>query len=99
MAGTAFNALVDGYVATPNPGPLPTDNNAGATQGAVMGPNVSAGVSANTSASVGSPPYTGMHNTPLHVAFLGLLALGIIILLRRAGFRFSAVGKLGVGRG
>lgn len=95
MAGTAFNALVDSYVATPDPGPLPTGNNGGGTMGAVMGPSPS-----NTSAAAsiqGTPPLTGSHNTPLHVAFLGLVALGVIILLRKAGFRFSAVGKLGVG--
>lgn len=95
MAGTAFNALMDGYVMTPDPGPLPTDNNAGATMGAVMGPNV--GATATAGLSVGTPPLTGLHNIPLHVALLGLIALGVIVLLRKLGFRFSVAGKLTAG--
>lgn len=95
MSGTAFNALVDGYVTNPDPGPVPTDSNAGATRGAMMGPSP-----ANTASAAdlqGTPPLTGSHNTPLHVAFLGLLALGVVILLRKAGFRFSVAGNIGVG--
>lgn len=88
---TAYNALVDGYVTSPSPGPLPTDNNANATMGASMGPNLSA----RAAASIGTPPLTGQHNTPLQVGFLGLIALGIVILLRKLGFRFSVAGKLG----
>lgn len=87
---TAFNALIDdGYTAAPDPGPPPTDNNAGATMGAVMGP------APHAAAIQGTPPLTGRHNTPLHVAFLGLIALGIVILLRKAGFRFAVAGSLG----
>lgn len=84
MAGTAFNSLVDGFVANPDPGTLPTDSNAGATQGAVMGPTPSQ--AANAADLQGTPPLTGAHNTPLHVAFLGLVALGVVILLRKLGF-------------
>lgn len=97
MAGTAFNALVDGYVANPDPGPLPTNNNGGATMGAVMGP--APDDTSSAAAIQGTPPLTGRHNTPLHVAFLGLVALGVVILLRVAGFRFSGAGNIGVGRG
>lgn len=87
----AYNSLVDGLVTSPDPGPVPTDNNAGATMGASMGPNLSAAASA----SVGTPPLTGRHNTPLQVAFLGIIALGIIVLLRKLGFSFSVAGKVG----
>lgn len=95
MAGTAWNTLTDGFVANPDPGPVPTGSNAGSTMGAVMGPTP-IGNSAASSLQ-GKPPLTGPHNTPLQVGFLGLIALGVIILLRKAGFRFSAAGKLGVG--
>lgn len=95
MSTTAFNALTDGYVMSPDPGPPAADNNSGATMGAVMGPSP-----ANAAASQGVPPLTGSHNTPLQVGFLGLLALGVVILLHMAGFRFSgaAGGKFSVGR-
>lgn len=90
----AFNALLDydAYMQTPDPGPVSTDTNSGATMGAVMGPSP-----ANAHMVQGTPPLTGAHNTPLQVAFLGLVALGIIILLRKAGFRFSVAGKLSAG--
>ncbi|HWD76345.1 MAG TPA: hypothetical protein VG371_14485 [Solirubrobacteraceae bacterium] len=90
---SAFNALVDGYAANPAPAP-PTDSNAGATMGASMGPSLAGQHVADLQ---GMPPLTGNHNTPLQVAFLGLVALGIVILLRRAGFRFSLAGKLSAG--
>jgi hypothetical protein len=89
---SAFNSLTDGYVTSPDPGPPPSDSNAGATRGATMGPNVS-GV--HISALQGTPPLTGAHNTPLHVAFLGIVALLVVILLRKAGFRFSVAGSIG----
>jgi len=93
---SAFNQLVDGWTTAPNPGPPPTDTNAGATAGAAMGP--SPGQAVPHAASIqGTPPIFGAHNTPLHVAFLGLIALAIVILLRRAGFRFSMAGKLSAG--
>lgn len=95
MSATAFNTLIDGYVESPYPGAPPTDNNAGATMGATMGPNLSGQVAAGL--SVGSPPLTGPHNTVLHVAFLGLLALAVLVLLRKAGFRFSYTGRIGRG--
>ncbi|HET9721119.1 MAG TPA: hypothetical protein VFP55_13645 [Solirubrobacteraceae bacterium] len=91
---TAFNALLDGYATSPDPGPLPTDSNGGATMGATMGPT---GTAAHIASLQGTPPYTGPHNTPLQVAFLGLIALGVVILLRKAGFRFSVAGKLSAG--
>jgi hypothetical protein len=93
VSGTAWNTLTDGYVSAPNPGPLPTGDNGGATMGAVMGPTAAG----NAAAVQGTPPLTGSHNTPLQVAFLGLVALGVIILLRKAGFRFAVAGKLGAG--
>jgi hypothetical protein len=92
VQGTAFNALLDYSVQTPDPG-VPTDNNAGATRGAEMGPSPD-----NTQSYAdlqGTRPLTGAHNTPLHVAFLGLVALGIVILLRKLGFGFSVAGRLG----
>jgi hypothetical protein len=93
VSGTSFNTLVDGYVTSPNPGPLPTSDNANSTMGAVMGPTP-----AGSAAAVqGTPPLTGSHNTPLQVGFLGLVALGVIILLRKAGFRFAVAGKIGAG--
>lgn len=92
---SAFNALVDGWSTAPNPGPPPADSNAGATMGAGMGPTPAA--VANAADLQGLPPLTGAHNTPLQVAFLGLIALGIVILLRRAGFRFSFAGKVAAG--
>jgi hypothetical protein len=92
---TAFNALTDGYVTSPDPGPPDSGSNSGATRGAVMGPSP-----ANVAALQGTPPLTGAHNTPLQVGFIGLIALGIVILLHMAGFRFSgaAGGKFSVGR-
>ena len=95
MAGTAFNALTDGFVMNPDPGPVPTSDNGGATLGAVMGPTTTGNAAAAD--LQGTPPLTGSHNTPLQVAFLGLIALGVIILLRKAGFRFSVAGKLSAG--
>lgn len=92
---SAFNALIDGYGAAPDPGPPPTDSNAGATQGAAMGP---APVQ-NAADLQGTSPLFGQHNTPLHVAFLGLIALGVVIALRLAGFRFSVAGAGGLGLG
>lgn len=92
MAGSAFNGLVDGFAFNPDPTPVATTDNANATMGAVMGPSP-----ANAAAVQGTPPLTGAHNTPLQVAFLGLVALGVIVLLRRAGFRFSVAGKLAAG--
>lgn len=95
MSATAFNQLIDGYVESPYPGQPPFDNNAGATMGASSGPNLTG--TAAASLSVGSSPLTGPHNTVLHVAFLGLLALAVLVLLRKAGFRFSYTGRIGRG--
>lgn len=92
MAGTAYNALTDGFVLNPDPTPPPTSDNGNATMGADMGPSP-----ANAAAVQGTPPLTGQHNTPLQVAFLGLVAFGVIVLLRKAGFRFSVAGKLSGG--
>lgn len=93
MSAIAFNPLSDGYVSSPDPGPVPTDNNAGATMGATMGPNVTGGV--NVAAMQGTRPLTGPHNIPLHVALLGLIAFGVVVLLRKAGFKFSFAGSVG----
>lgn len=91
---SAINSLVDGWASAPDPGPVPTDTNAGATLGATMGPNLT---NQNAASVQGTPPLTGAHNTPLQVGFLGLIALGIVILLRRLGFRFSVAGKVAAG--
>jgi hypothetical protein len=96
---TAINSLIDGdgYLMTPDPGAPPTDNNSAATVGASMGP-----APHEISALQGTPPLTGSHNTPLHVGFIGLVALGIVILLRVlgfAGFGVSATGGVRFGRG
>lgn len=88
----AYNPLVDGVAYGPISAPN-VNNNAGATPGAVMGPSP-----ANTQAAAslqGTRPLGGVHNTPLHVAFLGITALLIVWLLRKAGFSFSVAGKLG----
>jgi len=92
VSATAFNALMDYQVSAPNP--VPYDNNAGATQGASAGPNLTGTAAATL--SVGSAPLTGPHNTVLHVAFLGLVSLGVLFLLSKLGFRFSYAGR---GRG
>jgi hypothetical protein len=94
---SAWNALTDGYVSAPEPAP-PAESNAGATQGATMGPHPSQ-MGAHIAELQGTPPLTGEHNLPLHVGFLGLLALGVVILLRMLGFNFSGAGKIGIGRG
>jgi hypothetical protein len=91
---SAFNALVDGYVTSPPPGPPPTDSNGGATAGAAMGPSIPGTHVADLQ---GTPPLTGSHNTPLQVAFLGMIALIVVIALRKLGFRFSMAGKLSAG--
>jgi hypothetical protein len=94
---SAFNALTDGFVSAPAPA-APTESNAGATMGAAMGPSPSQ--MGQTIADLqGTPPLTGEHNIPLHVGFLGVLALTVVIVLRLLGFKFSAAGNLGVGRG
>lgn len=93
--GPAYNSLVDGYVVNPDPTPLPTNNNGGATMGAVMGPSPQ-----NTAAAAdlqGTPPLTGTHNTPLHVAFLGIIALAVIYLLRKGGFHGMVAGRASLG--
>lgn len=97
MSAIAFNPLVDYGVSAPDPGPPPTDSNAGATRGAGMGP--SPVQVANAADLQGIPPYTGAHNTPLQVAFLGLVALAVVILLRKLGFGFAVAGRLSAGRG
>jgi hypothetical protein len=94
VSALGFNPLMDGYVTAPDPGPPPTGDNGGATMGASMGPTPAGQHVADLQ---GTPPLTGIHNTPLQVAFLGLVALGVIILLRRAGFRFSVAGKIAAG--
>ena len=43
----------------------------------------------STAAVQGTGSLTGLHNTPLHVAGIVLLAGGGLWALRRAGFRFS----------
>lgn len=93
---SAFNALIDGYVTAPDPGPAPVDSNSGATMGAVMGPSP-AQMGPHIADLQGTPPIFGDHNTPLHVAFLGLLALGLVVGLRLMGFRFSVAGNVGLG--
>lgn len=94
---SAFNSLLDYGVTAPAPAP-PYDSNGNATAGASMGP-APAQTGVHIAALQGTPPLRGEHNIPLHVAFLGLLALGLVVALRYMGFRFSAVGKIGVGGG
>jgi hypothetical protein len=94
----AYNALMDGYVTSPDPGPPPTDSNGGATAGASVGPHPSQ-MGPHISALQGMPPLNGAHNIPLHVGVLGILALALVIVIRLLGFRFSAVGKIGAGVG
>jgi hypothetical protein len=63
-----------------------------------MGPSPADTAAAPNAAAIqGTPPLLGAHNTPLHVAFLGLVALALVILLRKLGFRFSVAGNLGLG--
>lgn len=95
MSGTAFNTLMDSYVTSPSPGPVPTADNGGATLGAGMGPSP-AGAAAAADLQ-GTPPLFGGHNLPLHVAIIGLIAFAVIILLRKAGFRGMVAGRVSVG--
>lgn len=92
---SAFNSLLDYGVTAPDPGPVPTGSNGGATMGASMGPSPA---NAAAAGNVGRPPYTGAHNTALQVAFLGVVAFAVIVLLRKAGFRFGFVAGASVGR-
>lgn len=94
MSVTAYNPLND-YLVVPDPGPPPTASNGGATRGAGMGP--SPAQTASAADLQGTPPFFGAHNTPLHVALLGLIALGVVILLRKAGFRFAFAGRVSAG--
>jgi hypothetical protein len=43
-------------------------------------------------------PFTGEHNTAAHVGALVLVALGVIILLNVAGFRFVVDAGVAAGR-
>lgn len=95
MSTVAYNPLTD-YIAAPNPGPVPTNSAGNATMGAVMGPTPQ-GQAYAASSLQGKPPLFGRHNTPLHVAMLGLLALAVLVLLHKGGFRFAFAGRLGRG--
>lgn len=86
----AFNALVDGWVTSPDPGSPAADGNTPALAGTPTAVPHAHQVQ-------GIPPLTGAHNTPLQVAFLGLVALAVVMLLRWAGFRFSFAGKVSGG--
>lgn len=44
----------------------------------------------------GTGALTGLHNTPLHVAGVLLVALGVIVAFNLIGFRFAA--DVGVGK-
>lgn len=90
MSFTAFNPLIDG-VSTSAPTRPATDNNGGATAGAVMGPSPAAAASAAD--LQGSRPLTGAHNTPLHVAVLGIVAILLLWGLRKAGFEFTVAAS------
>jgi hypothetical protein len=43
-------------------------------------------------------PFTSESNLPMHVGAIVLIALGIIVLLQLAGFKFVVAGSVGVGR-
>jgi hypothetical protein len=84
---TAFNALMDtGYgPVAPAPAPPPA-------QGSVQSP-----IGPHIADMQGMRPLTGDHNIPLHVGFLGLLALTVVVFLRLIGFRFAVAGRIGTG--
>lgn len=88
---TAFNALMDSSLLAPEPAPPP-----GPDQGTATGP---AHMGIHIADLQGTPPLRGDHNIPLHVGFLGILALGVVVVLRLLGFRFSAVGQIATGVG
>lgn len=91
----AFNALVDGYVGAPMPAPPPVGPDGAGNM--TVGPAPSQG-GLRISDLQGVPPLRGDHNIPLQVAFLGLVALAVVITLRLLGFKFSGTAALGVGR-
>lgn len=43
-------------------------------------------------------PFRSESNLPMHVGAVVLLALGVIVLLQLAGFKFVVAGTVGVGR-
>lgn len=47
--------------------------------------------------SMSAGAYMGEHNTPMHVAAIALVALGVVVALHVSGFRFAF--DVGLGRG
>jgi hypothetical protein len=86
----AFNALVDGHVANPDPGPPPPDG------GATAGPEPHH-MGVHIADLQGTRPLAGDHNIPFHVGCLGLAALLLVVALRLAGFKFAVAGNIGRG--
>ena len=86
MQGAAYNSLIDGgYDFAPQPtGAPPVEAAAAAGMPAV-----------NAAAVQGTRPLTGLHNTPLHMALFGALMVLVLIGLRKSGFGFSVVGRIG----
>lgn len=91
---SAFNALVDSYLASPAPAAPPADIASG---GMTVGPSPHQ-AGPRISDLQGVPPLRGDHNIPLQVGFLGIVALIVVIGLRLAGFKFSGTASVGVGR-
>ena len=52
-------------------------------------------MASSVSPSVGSQPLTGDHNLPIHLGVVIVAALGVVIVLNKAGFRFAVTAGLG----
>ena len=87
MSALAFNPLIEGGGYNP-PAPPPAAV-AGSASAQVGGYGLTA-----SSDVQGMRPLTGLHNIPLRVGVMGLLALVTLWLLRLGGFRFSVAGDL-----
>jgi len=80
--------------------PAPPTGGGAATPGpysqATVGRSLDAGVTVGVANQpVGTSPLTGVHNTPLHVAVVGIGALAAIVLMHKWGFRLVSVGRYG----
>lgn len=86
MSALAYNPLIDGVSYT-----SPGMSSSRSTYAGTPQP-----VATGTTASVqGMAPLTGRHNTPLHLAMLGVLAILVLWGLRALGFEFVATGRVG----
>lgn len=88
MSVTAPNPLHDEWAYGITATQVPWNSNGGVTAGSPAGPSPAGARSA--AQLQGTAPLTGPHNTPLHIAVIGVLALLVLWGLHKAGFRFGA---------